>query len=165
MSRRLEDILNDVDNHIASKMREKTASVKKQSDEEIQQVINFLNKSASQSVKTAEANVPEDDYTIIEKLAYAQAIAGTLENIEFWSKIESMEKKAQERGIPQDKINAEIEKLAAGRLGYVAPIVGALGAAGGGYVGHKFGKNKGTSEGYAQAIQDVDQALGQYTQP
>lgn len=170
MTRRLDDIINDVDAEISMAMaQEKVASEQQDfSDSDIEGVISELNKTASAQVKAPEGNAfnyqsqpdPQDE---IEKIAHMNALNEAESVAKFWSKMGTIEKTAQSNGVPQYKIDDAIEKMAKKNfrgLGRLLPYLGGGAvAAGASVVGDKHGKKTG----YNQALQDVDKAMREYS--
>ena len=52
------------------------------------------------------------DWSVLEKIAWAQAITDTVNNLGHIKKLTEFEKKANEKGFPREKISAYINKYA-----------------------------------------------------
>lgn len=58
------------------------------------------------------SSLPVEDYSLIEKVAYARAVMDTLINLDLMTKIEAFEKAAKASGMDTEKIASYIEKNA-----------------------------------------------------
>jgi hypothetical protein len=67
-------------------------------------------KLAAELTKTDGA--PQEDWSVIEKIAWAQAITDTVNNIGHIKKLAEFEKQAAERGFPKEQISEYISKYA-----------------------------------------------------
>lgn len=61
---------------------------------------------------TEEEKLPQEDWSVIEKIAWAQAITDTVNNLDHIKKLAEFEKQATERGFPKEQISEYISKYA-----------------------------------------------------
>lgn len=113
MAKSLNTLLNEADQIIT-----KHASVK---DPEPAQTDDIF-KLAEQLTQDSED--PQEDWSVLEKIAWAQAITDTVNNLGTIRKLAEFEKKATEKGFPEEKISEYINKYA--KENYVSSIPAVL---------------------------------------
>lgn len=170
MAKTIDQLLREADDIIERRASEKTASVSSsattEDDDSVEKLASALLSPAHQPEQvTAQESAIQ---TPFEKIAQAIVLVETLMNLDELAKVHQFEKMAHEKGFSEEQISQYMDKIAAGmdykRLAPMIPILGAAGLAGlgGAYVGHRKGKKSGESQGYNQALKDVDKAMKEY---
>ena len=95
--------------------------------------------------------------TLVEKLAHAVAIVDIAVNFEQFQKLAQFQEQARSQGIPEEQIAAYLEKRAQASPSLMRWLT-IPAAAAVGLTSHHLGKKKG----YKKALEDVNQAFGQY---
>jgi hypothetical protein len=101
MSKSLNTLLSEADQIIA-----KHASVKKTEPIQTDDIFKLAQQLTTDPVDQKE------DWSVLEKIAWAQAITDTVNNLNHIQKLAEFEKQATERGFPKKKISEYINKYA-----------------------------------------------------
>jgi len=105
MAKSLDALIKEADSIIERKAE---ASKVEASDNDIFKLANDLRMSGTES----STGLPSDDYTLIEKIAYARAIMDTVINLDYLEKVDQFEHMAKAGGISEDLIASYFEKNA-----------------------------------------------------
>ena len=166
--RRLDDIINDVEAEIAKTGGQEKIASALPNDEDIFALAAQLEKTSEEAPQQP-VEVDDGLQTLTEKVAHAIAIVDTIQNLPHLIQMADFEKQAVAKGYTEAQIEDFMAKQAKGKVPSVMKRIpygklGVLAGVGGaGLAGRSSGKAQGKNQGYAQALDDVNEAMKAYS--
>jgi len=108
MGKNLQSLLDEAEQIIGEKLAVKTAAP-----------LDDVEKLAEELTETPSG----DEMTLTEKVAYARALMDTVINLDYLKKVYDLEKKAEEAGIPGEKLSGFFEKKASTKFKSVTDLL------------------------------------------